>query len=67
MKRYEYHIVPLKSWHKLNQKTLTIDQQALDLLGREGWRIIAHSTLSVIFIREMSLWKRLKLWHQKIN
>jgi len=62
MKRFEYQVLKLKTFKKLNAQTLLDDKHALNLLGHKGWRIVAHSQTTVVFMRKMGFWKRIKLW-----
>jgi hypothetical protein len=62
MTRFEYQVLKLKTFKKLNAQTLLDDANALNLIGMQGWRIVAHSQTTVVFMRKMGFWKRIKLW-----
>lgn len=62
MKRFEYQVLKLKTFKKLNAQTLLDDANTLNFYGHRGWRIVAHSQTTVIFMRKIVFWKRIKLW-----
>jgi hypothetical protein len=56
----------MKTFNKLNAQTLLDDTNALNMIGMKGWRIVAQSQTTVVFMRNMGRWKRIKLWLKRI-
>jgi hypothetical protein len=51
--RYEYQVLKMKTFNKLNAQTLLDDTNALNMIGMKGWRIVAQSQTTVVFMRNI--------------
>ncbi len=60
--KFEYQVIALKTFEKLKPKNVIEDERILNLFGENGWRIVAHSQLNVIFMRRIGKWERIKKW-----